>query len=90
MCAQKLQQLDQMTNHLGVRLEADGTLDGFRTRMRSAGLVDKEEDQVLCCHAIQDKVWIRDPDGNHWEFYELLEDLDPEAPVTEGPARGCC
>ena len=80
----------ERVSHLGVRLEADGTLEAFRGRMQTAGLVTKEEQQVLCCHAIQDKVWIQDPDGNHWEFYELLEDLDPAAPAKEGQPRGCC
>jgi len=59
--------------------------------MRAAGRVTREEDAVLCCHAIQDKVWIRDPDGNQWEFYELLEDLEPGAlPASDRQARGCC
>ncbi len=76
-------------SHLGVRLNPDGALERFRERMRASGFVKKEEDQVLCCHAVQDKVWIQDPDGNHWEFYELLEDLDPDAPLAERK-KGCC
>jgi len=80
----------ERVSHLGVRLEADGTLEAFRGRMSAAGLVEREEDAVLCCHAIQDKVWIRDPDGNQWEFYELLEDLEPGAAPSDRQARGCC
>ena len=31
-----------------------------------------------CCYALQDKVWVRDPDGNEWEVFVVLKDNLPE------------
>ena len=49
-------------------------------------------------HALQDKTWVRDPDGNEWEVFVVLEDNLPEkqsqgaaccAPAAT-PAESCC
>jgi len=28
---------------------------------------------VTCCYAVQNKVWVTDPDGNNWEVYVVLD-----------------
>jgi hypothetical protein len=33
--------------------------------------------QVDCCYALQDKTWARDPDGNEWEVFVVLENTEP-------------
>jgi hypothetical protein len=35
---------------------------------------------VACCYAVQDKVWVNDPDGEPWEVYAVLDDV-PETPA---------
>ena len=75
-------------SHLGIRMGDRATFETFRDRLRAAGLIAREEHAVTCCHAVQDKVWTEDPDGNSWEFYELLEDLDPTAATAR--SGGCC
>ena len=42
------------------------------------GLMTVDEMQVACCYAKQDKTWARDPDGNEWEVFVVLENLAPE------------
>lgn len=39
------------------------------------------EEQVSCCYAVQDKVWVKGPDGELWEIYAVL--ADAEMPVGE-------
>jgi hypothetical protein len=61
----------------------------MRTRLKAANLIALDEGDTVCCHARQDKVWARDPDGNAWEVYVILDDMMDgayEAPPTEG---GC-
>jgi hypothetical protein len=58
-----------------------------RERWQRAGLATRDEMQIECCHALQDKTWVRDPDGNEWEVFVVLEDHLPEQTVTE---RSCC
>lgn len=71
--------------HLGIRLGAPADLAAARARLVGAGHAVRDQEQVLCCHAVQDKFWVRDPDGNEWEFYRVTDDR----PV---PAKGpsCC
>jgi hypothetical protein len=41
--------------------------------------------QTNCCYALQDKTWVRDPDGNEWEAFVVLKDNLPEtAPCACG------
>jgi hypothetical protein len=44
------------------------------------------EKDTACCYAVQDKVWIEDPDGNSWEVFVVKAD----APVMKADASTCC
>jgi hypothetical protein len=57
-------------------------------RLSGEGLATVDEQQTTCCFAVQDKVWVEDPDGAPWEVYTVLSD----APVESGVAGdgGCC
>ena len=35
-----------------------------------------------CCYAIQDKIWVNDPDSNEWEVFVVKEDNLAEFSVT--------
>ena len=77
--------------HLGVRLRSAAELDAVRERIAHAGHLRKEEKGITCCHSVQDKVWAVDPDGVHWEFYELIDDRPGSAAIGPAPgASGCC
>jgi len=32
--------------------------------------------QTSCCYALQDKAWVRDPDGNEWEVFTVLANVE--------------
>jgi hypothetical protein len=34
------------------------------------------EENVSCCYAVQDKVWVDAPDGEPWEIYTVLADAE--------------
>ncbi|MGC4043366.1 MAG: ArsI/CadI family heavy metal resistance metalloenzyme [Armatimonas sp.] len=77
-------------NHLGVVVDSIDDVNAARERLGAAGLIDLDEGDTVCCHARQDKVWARDPDGNAWEVYTITDDMMDgafEAPPTEGE---CC
>lgn len=75
-------------SHLGMRLPSHAALAAVRQRFAGAGLAMRDEVGTTCCYARQDKVWVRDPDGNEWEFYVLLADVDAaDAGVQKTP---CC
>lgn len=37
---------------------------------------------TTCCYAVQDKVWVDDPDQVPWEVYTVLADVEDESSVT--------
>jgi catechol 2,3-dioxygenase-like lactoylglutathione lyase family enzyme len=68
-------------NHLGVEVMSTDEVAAAATRLAAAGLVTATEDQVSCCYAFQDKVWVDAPDGEPWEIYTVL--ADAEMPVGQ-------
>jgi catechol 2,3-dioxygenase-like lactoylglutathione lyase family enzyme len=67
-------------NHLGVEVGSPGQVVEATARLSGAGLGTEVEGSTTCCYAVQDKVWVRDPDGAPWEVYTVLSD----APASTG------
>ena len=63
-------------NHLGVEVESTDDVGAAQARLAADGLATATEDNVTCCYAVQDKVWVHDPDGAPWEIYTVLADAD--------------
>ncbi|MHB1599627.1 MAG: ArsI/CadI family heavy metal resistance metalloenzyme [Acidimicrobiales bacterium] len=74
-------------NHLGIEVESRDDVLAARSRLANEGLATELEEETTCCYALQDKVWVHDPDGAPWEVYTVLAD----APTTSGlTAEGMC
>jgi catechol 2,3-dioxygenase-like lactoylglutathione lyase family enzyme len=63
-------------NHLGVEVESTEQVGAAHARLTDVGLATATEDQVSCCFAVQDKVWVDAPDGEPWEIYTVLADVE--------------
>ena len=61
-------------NHLGVEVGTADDVVVATARLSDAGLATAVEDSTTCCYAVQDKVWVHDPDGAPWEVYTVLAD----------------
>ncbi len=61
-------------SHLGIQVASTGDVLATREKWIEQGLVTRDEMQTNCCYALQDKTWVRDPDGNEWEVFVVLED----------------
>ena len=83
-------------DHVGVQVDSVETVMAQLARIKAAGLAVTEEMGVNCCHANQDKFWVKDPDGVEWEVYHLNYDLEDESPALRAPAlpmakdAACC
>ncbi|WP_101832858.1 ArsI/CadI family heavy metal resistance metalloenzyme [Frankia canadensis] len=78
-------------NHLGVEVETTDEVTAATTRLAGAGLETAVEENTACCYAVQDKVWVDDPDGAPWEVYTVLSDVvDGSVPTLRmvGPGGG--
>jgi catechol 2,3-dioxygenase-like lactoylglutathione lyase family enzyme len=63
-------------NHLGVEVEDRLEVAAAQRRLAQHQLATKVEDEVSCCYAVQDKVWVDSPDGSAWEIYTVLADAE--------------
>jgi catechol 2,3-dioxygenase-like lactoylglutathione lyase family enzyme len=78
-------------NHLGIEVSGTDEVAQATGRLSDSGLETATEDGVSCCYAVQDKVWVDDPDGAPWEVYTVLaDDETPQGELrTEGPGSSC-
>jgi arsenite methyltransferase len=74
-------------SHLGIQVASTDDVVAVREHWIARGLVARVEEKTDCCHAIQDKAWVHDPDGNAWEVFVVLQDNLPE---RAGTASSCC
>jgi catechol 2,3-dioxygenase-like lactoylglutathione lyase family enzyme len=73
-------------SHFGVQVASSEDVAQAWTRFKEAGLETYTEENTQCCYALQDKVWVEDPDGNAWEVFVVKAD----APVLSNKANACC
>ncbi len=64
-------------------------------RLKTEGLATFEEENTDCCYALQDKVWVTDPNGYRWEVFVVkVGDTQPQltaaSPTAAGSTDACC
>lgn len=74
-------------SHLGIQVDSTDDVLAMRQKWAAAGLITRDEMQTNCCYARQDKTWVRDPDGNEWEAFVVLQDNLPETAPCECGTR---
>lgn len=74
-------------SHYGIQVKSTAAVVEMQNRLESAGLGTRAEESVECCHAVQDKVWIVDPDGHRWEVFVVLDDAPLEG---TNESEACC
>jgi catechol 2,3-dioxygenase-like lactoylglutathione lyase family enzyme len=66
-------------NHLGVEVATPDEVSTASRRLKAEGLETEEQQATTCCYAVQDKVWVEDPDHTPWEVYTVLADAPAES-----------
>jgi catechol 2,3-dioxygenase-like lactoylglutathione lyase family enzyme len=78
-------------NHLGIEVFSSEQVAQASDRLKQANVTVKTENQTTCCYALQDKVWVTDPDGDDWEVYTVLQDSATFAGAgAQTTASVCC
>ena len=77
-------------SHLGIQLRSTEDVLAMKQKWNQAGLSTHDEMQTNCCYAVQDKTWVRDPDGNEWEAFVVLEDNLAESSACCGVGEETC
>ncbi|MEM8806333.1 MAG: ArsI/CadI family heavy metal resistance metalloenzyme [Cyanobacteria bacterium P01_G01_bin.38] len=74
-------------SHLGIQVDSRAAVQAAIVRFRAAGLHPIEERDTDCCYALQDKVWVTDPDNNRWEIFVVkVADTAPELSLNKTSA----
>ena len=76
-------------NHLGVEVETADQVATSAARLSEQGMTIDLRQSTTCCHALQDKVWVDDPDRLPWEIYTVLADVE-ESGATETSTGDRC
>jgi catechol 2,3-dioxygenase-like lactoylglutathione lyase family enzyme len=75
-------------SHFGVQVASSEDVAAAWSRFKAAGLETLTEENTECCYAMQDKVWVEDPDGNSWEVFVVKGDsATMEKQISKS---GCC
>ncbi|HEY8532952.1 MAG TPA: ArsI/CadI family heavy metal resistance metalloenzyme [Micromonospora sp.] len=74
-------------DHLGVEVEDTAQVRDAAERLTQAGLATVEENDVACCYALQDKVWVTGPGGEPWEVYVVKGEADT---LEKADRSSCC
>lgn len=80
-------------NHLGVEVGTTSAVTAAGARLAAEGLATRVEDEVTCCYAVQDKVWVAGPGGEPWEIYTVVADAEMGRAEDRGASAtdaGCC
>jgi catechol 2,3-dioxygenase-like lactoylglutathione lyase family enzyme len=77
-------------NHLGVEVASTEDVKQATERLAIEGLPTLSQEGVDCCYAVQDKVWVSDPDGARWEVYTVLSDSNALNDSKKEGSPSCC
>lgn len=77
----------QPTMHYGIQVKTPQAVQEAITQFSAAGLKTRVEENTTCCYAVQDKVWVADPEGNQWEIFVVLE---ADADIQKDKGASCC
>jgi catechol 2,3-dioxygenase-like lactoylglutathione lyase family enzyme len=64
--------------HMGIQLKSTDQIAEAKERYLAAGFVVDEEVATACCYAVQNKIWLGDPDGNRWELFVTTDNEQNE------------
>jgi len=82
-------------NHLGIQVNSTDDVVAATARLKAAGLLTREEVNTDCCYALQDKVWVKDPNGYEWEVFTVkVADTRPDLQLSTATSpvapQTCC
>lgn len=81
-------------SHFGIQVATSEDVLEAKRQFEGASLPIRTEEGINCCYALQDKVWIKDPDGNEWEVFvvkqntETMSDTETKSDIKA--ERACC
>lgn len=79
--------VEQGSAHFGIQVKSVAEVHAAAERFKAEGYKVMQEEATTCCYAVQDKVWVADPDGHKWEVFVVMN-ADAKDELYE--QSGCC
>lgn len=79
--------------HFGIQVKSRAAVQARASALAEAGHPGASEEGVTCCYAVQDKVWVQDPEGRRWELFVVLQAETQVHSQTAAPGNepaACC
>jgi len=81
----------QALSHLGFQVASTEDVKAIQMRLSEQGIMPTlEETGTTCCYAVQDKFWVKSPEGIDWEIFTVLADADVFRDDAPSGNRMCC
>ncbi|GAA4433926.1 ArsI/CadI family heavy metal resistance metalloenzyme [Bremerella cremea] len=80
-------EVEKGSAHFGIQVKSIADVHAADKRFQDAGYKTFHEEATTCCYAVQDKVWVADPDGHKWEIFVVLTADAKDQLFAES---GCC
>ena len=78
----------QGINNMGLRVDSAEEIQTIKQRLENAGYSTADENNTVCCYALQDKFWVNDPSDYRWEVYILKAETEEERHASA--PKTCC
>jgi catechol 2,3-dioxygenase-like lactoylglutathione lyase family enzyme len=81
----------QTLSHLGFQVASTEEVKAIQMRLIEQGITPTlEETSTTCCYAVQDKFWVKSPEGIDWEVFTVLADADVCRDNAPSGKAMCC
>jgi catechol 2,3-dioxygenase-like lactoylglutathione lyase family enzyme len=76
-------------NHFGIELATSQQVKQAISSLQAGGFETQVEQEVTCCYGVQDKVWVKDPNGHLWEIFAILVGDTGQSTTAAKTATAC-
>lgn len=66
-------------SHIGIRVPSHEFIETIKARLITSSIEVQCQEGATCAYRKQDKLHVKDPDGTQWEFYVVVDDVEPES-----------
>ena len=77
-------------DHLGVEVGTTDEVAAATGRLSGLGVATTVENQMTCCYAVQDTVWVHGPGSEPWEVYTVTADAPEATSINPAGREGSC
>lgn len=82
----------QGVDHLGLQVDEESELEAIRTQLENNNISAFDEGEAVCCYALSEKSWMKDPSGVAWETFHTMGEAQifSDTSSEQNQDSACC